>query len=94
MVRLMKASIGATLIMTLSGAQAFAQRTVIMPDTPAPTPSYSSTPMPNGVADLGAASRGPDGRICVTTPGLFGKPQYGTVTTCYPDRTQIEQPAD
>jgi hypothetical protein len=43
----------------------------------------------NGVADFGAALRGPDGRICVSTPGLIGKPQYGKVTTCY--GTQIEQ---
>jgi hypothetical protein len=89
-----KASIGAILTMTLSGAPALAQRTVIIPDGPAaPTPNYSSVPMPNynGGADFGAALRGPDGRICVSTPGLIGKPQYGTITTCYADRTQVEQ---
>jgi hypothetical protein len=94
MVHRVKPSICAILIMTLSGVPALAQRTVIIPDGPAtPMPNYSSTPMPNynGGADFGAALRGPDGRICVSTPGLIGKPQYGTVTTCYPDRTQIEQ---
>jgi hypothetical protein len=94
MVDRVKASIGAILIMTLSGAPALAQRTVIISDSPVtPTPNYSSAPMPNynGGADFGAALRGPDGRLCVSTPGLIGKPQYGTVTTCYPDRTQTEQ---
>jgi hypothetical protein len=88
-----KASVGAILIMALGDTPALAQRAVIMPESSAPTSNYSSAPMPNnnGGADYGAALRGPDGRICVTTPGLIGKPQYGTITTCYPDLTRTEQ---
>jgi hypothetical protein len=37
----------------------------------------------------GVAMPGPDGEVCVTTPKLMGKPQYGTSTTCYRDGLQV-----
>jgi hypothetical protein len=82
----------AILIMTQADPPAFAQHGVMIPDSPASTTNYSSTPLPNysGLSDFGAAQRGADGRLCVTTPALIGKPQYGTVTTCYSDPTRAE----
>ena len=51
-------------------------------------PGPTTTPNYGGGNDYGMATRGPDGRICVTTPGLIGKPQYGSTVTCYSDETQ------
>jgi hypothetical protein len=92
MMHRVKAVIGTILIMTQADAPAFAQRAVMIPDSPASTTNYSSTPLPNysGLSDFGAAQRGTNGQLCVTTPGLIGKPQYGTVTTCYSDLTRAE----
>lgn len=88
-----KGLIGTVLFLVSADAPAFAQHAVMIPDSAASTTTYSSTPLPSysGLSDLGAAQRGSDGRLCVTTPGLIGKPQYGTVTTCYSDLTRTEQ---
>ncbi len=76
---MMKAAIGVIIGVTLCAGVAFAQDAATS-DTPTPG-SYG------GGSDYGVARRDPDGRVCVTTPGLIGKPQYGNLTTCYPDPT-------
>ncbi len=85
----MKTMYGAVIVATLAGGPALAQQTHArpLPDVPP-----ASTPNPyGGGPDYGVARRGPDGQICVTTPSLIGKPQYGTTTTCYPDAAQAER---
>jgi hypothetical protein len=59
-----------------------------------PQPPYGSSDTNNSPATYaapayGVAMPGPDGQICVTTPKLMGKPQYGTSTTCYRDGLQV-----
>ena len=91
---MVKTVLGAMLITFLPVGFLLAQQ----PDTPdvyaQPLYGYSATDpgttaTPNyGGPDYGRATRSPDGRICVSTPGLIGKPQYGTTVTCYSDETQ------
>ncbi len=83
---LAKAALGVLVGVTLGAAVAFAQDAAT-PDTQAPG-NYGGGP------DYGVARRDPDGRMCVTTPGLIGKPQYGNITTCYPDPSETEKSAE
>ena len=58
-------------------------------DTHGSNDSWTTPPTTYGGSAYGVALPGPDGQICVTTPALIGKPQYGNSTTCYRNGTQV-----
>jgi hypothetical protein len=80
---MVKRSIGLLIGINLGTGAALAQDAATS-DTQAPN-NYG------GGQDYGVARRDPQGRLCVTTPGLIGKPRYGSVTTCYPDPGETEK---
>ena len=51
--------------------------------TSSPDGASATVPDTYGTPEYGKATREPGDRICVTTPNLISKPQYGTMTTCY-----------
>lgn len=93
----MKTMLAALFATTLHCGTLLAQ-SATTPDSWSATSGWDSntatTPSTYDGPHYGAVTRNADGVLCITTPALLGKPQYGVTTTCYPDANQLRAAQD